>query len=170
MSTLLSVVVSTCSHDLLMPSTRFDNVSKSEENIDKFLLYVDGIDRKGFVSRRAKQESELNDQIRSRERVNIVQSRGFRESLETSLIRYTNRAITTVRVIEELTGLARTIREAVEQGAASGLTEEEMAFCDAPADNESYAGRHAQADCQGAGGTNQNKSLSGLDTAGNGSG
>ena len=32
----------------------------------------------------------LNDQIRSRERVNIVQSRSFRESLEATLTRYTN--------------------------------------------------------------------------------
>lgn len=79
----------------------------------------------------------LNDQIRSRERVNIVQSRSFRESLEATLTRYTNRAITTAQVIEELIGLAKTIREAVERGEASGLREDELAFYDALADNES---------------------------------
>ncbi len=79
----------------------------------------------------------LNDQIRSRERVNIVQSRSFRESLEATLTRYTNRAITTAQVIEELIGLAKTIREAVERGEASGLREDEVAFYDALADNES---------------------------------
>jgi type I restriction enzyme, R subunit len=79
----------------------------------------------------------LNDQIRSRERVNIVQSRTFRESLESVLTRYTNRAITTAQVIEELIGLARAIREAVHRGEKSGLTEQEAAFYDALAENES---------------------------------
>lgn len=79
----------------------------------------------------------LNDQIRSRERVNIVQSRTFRESLESVLTRYTNRAITTAQVIEELIGLAREIREAVKRGEESGLSEDEVAFYDALADSES---------------------------------
>jgi type I restriction enzyme R subunit len=79
----------------------------------------------------------LNDQIRSRERVNIVQSRGFRESLEATLTRYTNRAITTAQVIDELIGLAKVIREAVQQGQETGLTEDEVAFYDALADNQS---------------------------------
>ncbi len=79
----------------------------------------------------------LNDQIRSRERVNIVQSRTFRESLESVLVSYTNRAITTAQVIEELIGLAREIREAVKRGEESGLSEDEVAFYDALADNES---------------------------------
>ncbi|MCG5514730.1 MULTISPECIES: type I restriction endonuclease subunit R [unclassified Ectothiorhodospira] len=79
----------------------------------------------------------LNDQIRSRERVNIVQSQGFRESLEATLMRYTNRAITTAQVIEALIGLARTIRDAVHRGVETGLSEDELAFYDALASNES---------------------------------
>ncbi|WP_048306469.1 type I restriction endonuclease subunit R [Halomonas sp. PR-M31] len=79
----------------------------------------------------------LTDQIRSRERVNIVQSRSFRESLEAVLTSYTNRAITTAQVIEELIGLARTIREAVNRGEETGLSEDELAFYDALASNES---------------------------------
>ncbi|MEW4528130.1 type I restriction endonuclease subunit R [Maioricimonas sp. JC845] len=79
----------------------------------------------------------LNDQIRARERVNIVQSRTFRESLEATLTRYTNRAITTAQVIEELIGLAKTIKDAIDRGEKSGLSEEEVAFYDALADNES---------------------------------
>ena len=67
----------------------------------------------------------LNDEIGSRERVNIVQSRDFRESLEAVLRRYNNRAITTAQVIEELIGLARVIREKVKLGEESGLTQEE---------------------------------------------
>ena len=79
----------------------------------------------------------LLDQIRSRERVNIVQSRTFRESLEATLTRYTKRALTTAQVIEELIGLAHTIREAFRRGEESGLNENEVAFYDALADNAS---------------------------------
>jgi type I restriction enzyme, R subunit len=79
----------------------------------------------------------LNDQIRNRERVNIVQSRTFRESLESVLTRYTNRAITTAQVIEELIGLARAIREDIRRGQEFGLTEEEFAFYTSLADNKS---------------------------------
>jgi type I restriction enzyme R subunit len=69
--------------------------------------------------------------------MNIVQSRSFRDSLEDTLTRYTNRAITTAQVIEELIGLARTMREKVQAGQESGLSEEEIAFYDALADNRS---------------------------------
>ena len=79
----------------------------------------------------------LNDAIISRERVNIVQSRTFREALELALIQYNNRAITTAQVIDELVGLARVIRDAVRRGEESGLSEEELAFYDALADNKS---------------------------------
>jgi type I restriction enzyme R subunit len=79
----------------------------------------------------------LNDQIRTQERTNLVQSRGFREALEDSLIRYNNRAITTAQVIEELIELARTIRQAAGRGAEQGLAEDELAFYDALADNRS---------------------------------
>jgi type I restriction enzyme R subunit len=79
----------------------------------------------------------LGDQIRSREKINIVQSRSFRESLETVLIRYSNRAISTAQVIEELIGLAKTIANAIEEGHETGLSEEEIAFYQALSDNES---------------------------------
>ena len=48
-----------------------------------------------------------------------------------------NRATTTAQVIDELIGLARVIREAIHRGEESGLTEEEVAFYDALADNKS---------------------------------
>lgn len=79
----------------------------------------------------------LGDEIRSRERVNIVQSRTFRESLESVLQRYSNRAITTAQVIEELIGLARTITSAISEGREMGLNDAEVAFYYALADNSS---------------------------------
>lgn len=69
--------------------------------------------------------------------MNIVQSRTFRESLETTLIRYNNRAITTAKVIEELIDLAQSMRDAIQRGEEMGLSEEEKAFYDALADNDS---------------------------------
>ena len=79
----------------------------------------------------------LGDQIRTREQINIVQSRSFRESLESVLVRYSNRAISTAQVIEELIGLAKTISSAIAEGQETGLSEEEIAFYQALADNSS---------------------------------
>lgn len=79
----------------------------------------------------------LADQIRIREKINIVQSRTFRQSLEDVLIRYSNRAISTAQVIEELIGLAKTISSAIEEGKETGLSDEEVAFYQALADNQS---------------------------------
>lgn len=79
----------------------------------------------------------LNDEITTREKINIVQSRTFRQSLEGVLTRYSNRAISTAQVIEELIGLAKTIASAIAEGRETGLTDEEVAFYQALADNPS---------------------------------
>jgi hypothetical protein len=55
MTILLSYPGSTPSHDLSMPSTGFDYVSKFAVNIDMFLLYVDRIDRMDLVFRRRRE-------------------------------------------------------------------------------------------------------------------
>ena len=79
----------------------------------------------------------LSGQIKSCERINIVQSRSFRESLEAVLSRYSNRAISTAQVIEELIGLAKSIASAIEEGRETGLSEDEVAFYQALSDNKS---------------------------------
>ena len=101
---------------------------------DKFLDRLAAMPQKNLALETLKRL--LSDQIRSRERVNILQSRSFRELLETVLSRYSSRAITTAQVIEELIGLARTITTAIEEGRKTGLSEEEIAFYQALADNE----------------------------------
>ena len=53
------------------------------------------------------------------------------------MTRYSNRAISTAQVIEELIGLAKTITSAIEEGRGTGLSEEEVAFYQALSDNES---------------------------------
>jgi type I restriction enzyme, R subunit len=79
----------------------------------------------------------LNDQIGNRERINIVQSRTFRQSLEAVLASYSNRAISTAQVIEQLIGLAKTLSSAIAEGRRTGLSEAEVAFYQALADDES---------------------------------
>jgi type I restriction enzyme, R subunit len=79
----------------------------------------------------------LNDQIRITERTNLVQSKKFREALEDALIRYTNKAITTAEMIARLIDLAQEMKRAREEGKALGLSQEEIAFYDALAENGS---------------------------------
>lgn len=79
----------------------------------------------------------LNDEIKTRARRNVVQSRAFSEMLESALRKYQARAITTAQVIEELIELARQMREAQRRGEDLGLTEEELAFYDAMETNDS---------------------------------
>jgi type I restriction enzyme R subunit len=79
----------------------------------------------------------LNDEIKTRARRNVVQSRAFSEMLESAIRKYQARAITTAQVIEELIELARQMREAQRRGEELGLTDEELAFYDALETNDS---------------------------------
>ena len=68
---------------------------------------------------------------------NVIQARSFAEMLEESVRRYQNRAIEAAQVIEELIKLAKEMRAAQLKGKEFGLTDDEVAFYDALADNES---------------------------------
>jgi type I restriction enzyme, R subunit len=79
----------------------------------------------------------LSGEIKNRSRKFLIQSKSFAEMLEQAIRKYQNRAIEAAAVIEELIKIAKDMREADERGEESGLTEEERAFYDALADNES---------------------------------
>ena len=79
----------------------------------------------------------LNGEIRSRSRVNVVQTKAFSDRLEDAIARYHTNAITTAQVIQELIELAKEIRAARMRGEEEGLSEDEIAFYDALAENES---------------------------------
>jgi type I restriction enzyme R subunit len=79
----------------------------------------------------------LRDELRTRARKSLVQSRAFSEMLEATIRRYQNRAIETAQVIEELIVLAREMREAQRRGESLGLSDEELAFYDALETNDS---------------------------------
>lgn len=79
----------------------------------------------------------LMGEIKTRAKHNVVQSRSFLEMLEQSIRRYTNRAIETAQVIDELIKLAKDVREADKRGEELGLTSDEKAFYDALETNDS---------------------------------
>jgi type I restriction enzyme R subunit len=66
-----------------------------------------------------------------------VQGRQFSEMLKKTLNAYHNRAIATQEIIEELISLAKELDAAAKRGEEMNLTEEELAFYDALAANES---------------------------------
>jgi type I restriction enzyme R subunit len=79
----------------------------------------------------------LSDEIKSRSRKNLIQSRSFAEMLEKTIHRYQNRTIEATQVILELIELARQMREAKTRGDKLGLNEDEEAFYDALEVNDS---------------------------------
>jgi type I restriction enzyme R subunit len=79
----------------------------------------------------------LTNEIKTRGRKNLVQSRSFAELLENSIRKYQNRAIEAAQVIEELIAIAKDMRAAEQRGQKLGLTEEEAAFYDALGTNDS---------------------------------
>ena len=102
---------------------------------DEFLLEVQQMEKKNLGLEALRKL--LNDGIRSRSRSNVVETRAFTERLEDAIARYHANAITTAEVIQELIRLAKDIRAARSRGEEQGLTEDEIAFYDALAENES---------------------------------
>lgn len=102
---------------------------------EEFLAEVRGMPQKNLAIELLRKL--LQGEIRTRRRKNLVQARSFAELLEQALLRYQNRAIEAVQVIEELIQLARDMREADRRGQALGLSEEEIAFYDALETNDS---------------------------------
>ncbi|TAK28383.1 MAG: DUF3387 domain-containing protein [Chloroflexota bacterium] len=102
---------------------------------DELLAEVRGLPRRNLAVELL--QKLLNDEIKLRSRRNVVQSRSFAEMLERTLRSYKNRAIETAQIIEELIELAKEMREASQRGEELGLTEDEVAFYDAPETNDS---------------------------------
>ena len=78
----------------------------------------------------------LNDQIKTIQRINVVQGRKFSEQLEEAIFRYTNRSLTTAEIIAELVKLAKEMRNQSTRHEQLGLTEAEAAFYDAIVQND----------------------------------
>ena len=102
---------------------------------DEFLAEVRALPQKNLALETLKKL--LQDEIKVRLRKNVVQSRAFSEMLEEAMRKYHNRAIAAAQVIEELIAIAKEMREAQRRGEKLGLSEDETAFYDALAANES---------------------------------
>ena len=102
---------------------------------DQFLAEVRGLKHKNVAAELL--EKLLKDELKVRSKRNLVQSQVFSEKLKKTLNAYHNRAISTMQVIEELIQLAKDLDAATKRGEALGLTDDEVAFYDALAANQS---------------------------------
>jgi type I restriction enzyme R subunit len=102
---------------------------------DEFLKEIQGMERKNLALELLKKL--LNDEIKFRTKKNLIQSKKFSEMLENAIKKYQNNLLTTAQVIEELIRLAKEIRDSDKRGEQFKLSNEELAFYDALANNES---------------------------------
>ncbi|MGO6846270.1 type I restriction endonuclease subunit R [Rhizobium ruizarguesonis] len=102
---------------------------------DEFLAEVQQLEKKNLALEALRKL--LNDEIRSRSKTNIVETKRFSERLEAAIARYHTNAISTVEVLQELIDLAKEVRAARRRGEDEGLSQDEIAFYDALAESES---------------------------------
>jgi type I restriction enzyme R subunit len=117
----------------------FDAVGLDKPNIglldDEFLSQVKNLPEKNLAVELL--ERLLEGEIKAKFATNVVQDRKFSEMLASVIARYQNRSIETAQVMEELVEMAKKFREAASRGDALGLTDDEVRFYDALANNES---------------------------------
>lgn len=117
----------------------FDAVGLDKPNIgildEEFLAEVRSLPEKNLAVELL--ERLLEGEIKTRFSTNVVQEKKFSELLINTIKRYQNRSIETAQVMEELCEMAKKFKEAVQRGETVGLNEDELAFYDALANNES---------------------------------
>ena len=102
---------------------------------EEFLLEVQALPHRNLALELLRRLIE--DEIKSRRKRNLIQSRSFAAMLRQALERYNKQQVTATKVLNELIEIAREMREARKHGDQLGLTEEELAFYDALANNKS---------------------------------
>lgn len=102
---------------------------------DGFLAEVRGLKHKNVAAELL--IKLLKGEIKLKSERNIVEGRKFSDMLQKTLNQYHNRAIATAEILGELIRLAQAIRAAQARGELLGLNEDELAFYDALADNNS---------------------------------
>ena len=93
---------------------------------DEFLAEVKGMTHKNLALELLKKL--LKGEIKTRTKVNLVQSKKFSEMLDSSVRNYQNNLITSAQVIDEMIRLAKEIKEADRRGEDLGLDFREFAF------------------------------------------
>lgn len=102
---------------------------------EEFLMEVQGMKHKNIALEVLKKL--LNDEIKTRMKTNLVQSKSLMEMLENSIKKYHNKVITAAEVIEELIKLSKDIQKMDEEPKNMGLSDFEYAFYTAIANNDS---------------------------------
>jgi type I restriction enzyme R subunit len=102
---------------------------------DEFLAEVQQLEKKNLALEALRKL--LNDEIRSRSKTNVVETKRFSERLEAAIARYHTNAISTVEVLQELIDIAKDVRSARRRGEDEGLSQDEIAFYDALAESQS---------------------------------
>jgi type I restriction enzyme R subunit len=102
---------------------------------DEFLAEVKGMTHKNLALELLKKL--LKGEIKTRTKVNLVQSKKFSEMLDSSVRNYQNNLITSAQVIDEMIRLAKEIKEADRRGEDLGLDFREYAFYSALELNDS---------------------------------
>ena len=102
---------------------------------DEFLAEVKGMHHKNLALELLKKL--LNDEIKTRQKNNLVQSKKFSEMLDSAVRNYQNNLITSAQVIEEMIRLAKEMKEADRRGEDLGLDFREFAFYSALEVNDS---------------------------------
>jgi len=117
----------------------FDAVGLDKPDIgildDAFLAEVQNLPERNLAVELL--ERLLEGEIKSRFAGNLVQNRKFSDMLADVVQRYQNRSIEAAQVMEELVRMAKKFREAAARGEQLGLSEDEVRFYDALANNES---------------------------------
>ena len=116
----------------------FEAVGLDKPNIglldDEFLAEVRNLPEKNLAVELL--ERLLEGEIKSKFASNLAQEKKFSELLDSVIKRYQNRSIETAQVIEELIEMAKKFAAASKRGEQLGLNDDELAFYDALANNE----------------------------------
>jgi len=102
---------------------------------DEFLAEVKDLPQKNLAFEMLKKL--LNDEIKIKMKKNLVQGRSFMDMLDKTIKSYVNKSVETAQLVAELVELAKNMREANKRGEQLNLTDDEIAFYDALADNGS---------------------------------
>jgi type I restriction enzyme R subunit len=102
---------------------------------EDFLLEVKNMEHKNIALEVLKKL--LNDEIKTRTKKNLIQSKSLMEMLENSIKKYHNKILTAAEVIEELIQLSKEIKEMDKEPQEMGLSDFEYAFYTAIANNDS---------------------------------
>lgn len=102
---------------------------------DEFLAEIKGMKRRNLALELLKKI--LSDEIKLRTSRNLIHGKKLSELLENAIKKYQNNILTAVQVIEELIELAKHIKTEDERGSVLNLSDDEVAFYDALANNDS---------------------------------